>query len=74
MRRCFPMTLVVLSFALVGAPVWLLVWCLASVFLRGVMIIGTLIALQWPVFLVVKRLGWLPPVAPDDVMDRRETP
>lgn len=73
MPRLFLRTAVVLCFALVAAPVWLLIWCLASMFLRGIAIIGALIVLQWPVFRLVKRLGWLPPVERDDAANLRES-
>lgn len=73
MTRVFVRTAVLLSFALVATPVWMLIWCLASMFLRGVLIIGTLIILQWPVFQLIKRLGWLPHVERDDAANLRES-
>lgn len=73
MPRLFLWTAVVLSFALVAAPVWLLIWCLASMFLRGVLIIGMLVILQWPVFQLMKPLGWLPCVERDDAANPRES-
>jgi hypothetical protein len=70
-RRILTISIAAVLSAFIAVPIGLNLYGGGAAAFGGLAIIASLITLQLPVFLVLKRLGWIPKVDRDDTSENR---